>query len=378
MLPTRDNIIESIKNIDNVLDKELSGFNYQLSGFGEPLYYPGGFGIVFPMSNNNSKKYAFKVWYTEIADIQSRMQKVSDYLKLCNLPYFVDYSFTPGGMRIPSSVTNGGEEECEDNILDTVKMEWVEGKMLKVYIDSLLKNPAAISQNTRDELLGLANKFKECFKTLHSKQISHGDLQHGNIVIVTSSGDSEIKLIDYDSIYVPTLPPNTEQNTAGIAGYQHPDRINGNTCVSTEKDDYFSEKIIYTSLLILSKFPELWLDPKAKVKKNDYGLLFTGRDYTDFTNSYIFDFVKKQNDSELNQLLDEIAKDLSGNISNIEPLSGTQFVDTEKFKKKSKVKKTLTPEEMEVLGEKNEKPTYKVEEEFVTPSYDTSKFKKKK
>ena len=69
--------------------------------------------------------------------------------------------------------------------------------------------------------------------------IAHGDLQHGNIFVV----DDELKLIDYDGMFVPRLA-GCRSNELGIEHYQHPQRkehhfgrsstisLNGNICQS--------------------------------------------------------------------------------------------------------------------------------------------------
>ena len=81
-------------------------------------------------------------------------------------------------------------------------------------------------------------------------------MQDGNILIKHNGTDVEIKLIDYDSLFVPTLHGQPEQ-IVGLPEYQHPKRIAGGG-QANKKVDYFSELVIYLSFLSLSEKPDLW------------------------------------------------------------------------------------------------------------------------
>jgi hypothetical protein len=106
-------------------------------------------------------------------------------------------------------------------------------------------------------------------------------LQHGNILIRESN---IIKLIDYDSLYVPTMGAQVPQVTSGLSGYQHPSRLTSR--YSTERNDYFSELVIITSLIYLSEDLSVWED--FSIMADDYSLLFSSNDYSNFQNSKIY------------------------------------------------------------------------------------------
>ena len=157
-------------------------------------------------------------------------------------------------------------------------MDWVDGKMLKDYIDDIIsKNDVSIIRN---ELFDLAKKFCLMFKKLHELSICHGDLQHGNIIITPSK---DPVLIDYDSVYIPQMGDTASSVTVGLSGYQHPDRKN--TKYSRIYDDYFSELIIVGSLLLLSEFPDIW--NRFHLNEDDYSLIFNMNDFQDFSQSKI-------------------------------------------------------------------------------------------
>ena len=123
---------------------------------------------------------------------------------------------------------------------------------------------------------------------LHTHQIAHGDLQDGNILLKRNGTDVEIKLIDYDSLYVPALRGQPEQ-IVGLPEYQHPKRMIGGG-QANEKVDYFSELVIYLSFLSLSEKPELWNRFKDKTER---GLLFSKKDFENPDQSDIFQELEK-------------------------------------------------------------------------------------
>jgi hypothetical protein len=56
--------------------------------------------------------------------------------------------------------------------------------------------------------------------------IAHGDLQHGNIILVPGKKDNSLmlKLIDYDGMFIPPLA-GSPKGEVGHAAYQHPERL---------------------------------------------------------------------------------------------------------------------------------------------------------
>ena len=181
-------------------------------------------------------------------------------------------------------------------------MDWVEAQSLKKYLASHLGESF--------KLVELANNFKEMVTRLHSNHIAHGDLQHGNIMV---KDDGNIVLVDYDSMYVPTLSGYSD-DIKGLAGYQHPSRWENNQV--SEKIDYFSELIIYTSLLTLSKFPNLWNEFNLE---NTETLLFSSEDISSKGTSRIFQILDTHQD--LQPLSSKIKDFLNRNsIEDLEPL----------------------------------------------------------
>ena len=256
---------------------------------GRQIKYSGGFCVVFPYETR-TKKYAVRCWHINIEDIRIRTKLISDTIKSSKLPYFVGFEYVNEGLQ-----TVQGPQ-------DIVVMDWVNASPLKKYIADNLADACKINK--------LAISFKEMVADLHSHKIAHGDLQHGNIFV---KDDGSIVLVDYDSMYVPSLSGYSD-NIKGLAGYQHPSRSNNREL--TEKIDFFSELIIYTSLIALSKLPELWFELNLEDTET---LLFSAEDIASKGNSHVFNIL--DNNVDLEPLSSKIKEYLEiDDINLLEPL----------------------------------------------------------
>ena len=222
------------------------------------MMYTGGFCVVFPYQAGN-KKYAVRCWHVRVHNIRSRIRKISKKLRQLQLPYFVEFTF-----RDKAILTAAGLQPI-------VKMEWVEADNLKKYI--------AKNRYDKGLMTKLAASFLEMVQVLHRNRISHGDLQHGNILVRI---DGSIILVDYDSIYIPELAGQKEE-IKGLPGYQHPAR--SSNVFITPFADYFSELVIYLSILALVRMPELWTELNMEDSEE---MVFSAKDYASKGSSPVF------------------------------------------------------------------------------------------
>lgn len=275
---------------------------------GTTINYVGGFCIVFPFYKSDGKKIAVRCWIASVDKAQERTRKIAEELKKVNLPYFVNFEYEQEGIA-----TNSGVQPI-------VLMDWVSAKPLKDYIKDNLSRP--------DILRKLAASFKTMVIDLHKANISHGDLQHGNILI---RDDGSLVLVDYDSMFVPSLIGYRDE-IKGLAGYQHPARWNNENI--TAKADYFSELVIYTSIMALSYFPSLWAELKIEDTET---LLFSADDIKSGGSAAIFR--KLDSHPELKNLSDAIKKSLRFNsIEDLQPLEDAIISDSERIMGKIRVK----------------------------------------
>lgn len=254
-----DDIITSVTIPKLILDKFIkNGTFYTLPSSSDVEMYTGGFTLVFPVKVNN-EKWAFRCWYVDLGNLRSHYQTLSQVITKLNLPYFCDFAYVDEGI-----VVDGKK-------YPTTRMRWIEGNNLKKYI--------CANKNNTEKLKNLSIKFFNMITKLHEHHISHGDLQHGNILI---DSNDELFLIDYDSVYVPELDGECDI-IKGLKGYQHPKR--GENKKANEKVDYFSELIIYLSIVAIAEKPEFV--EKYQVEDSEQ-LLFTNDDFLDIEHSQIY------------------------------------------------------------------------------------------
>lgn len=246
------------------------------------IQYSGGYTNVFPFVNKEKHKVAVRLWIADIGDAKMRTSEISSYLKGVNSNYFEEFHYVDDAVLISGQLH------------PVVIMTWVDGDTLKEYIDKNINNKSV--------LYSLADKFKRMVEHFHDLNIAHGDLQHGNIMV---RSDGSLAVIDYDSMYIKPLD-GLPDIIKGLEGYQHPARLSNKMVHS--KLDYFSELVIYLSLLVFAKYPSLW----DQVRDTE-DLLFEKDDFLNPSQSQIIQKLKSSGDEEIvdltDKMLEELAKD---------------------------------------------------------------------
>lgn len=293
-MPLIPDIRISVQNQEKlILDPVVKRGQFQRCKNGQLLLYAGGFTAVFPVIIDG-EKWAFRCWHVPITDACKRLKHVSEFI-LQNMPlYLVPLQYTQQGILV-----NG-------EIFPTTRMKWIEGVNLKKFLCDNVKN--------KQVLLGVASSFLALVEDMHRFGIAHGDLQHGNILITENN---QIYLVDYDSMYVPSMGNEYVDEIVGKEDYQHPNRKNNR--VSNNKIDYFSELIIYISVLGLAEIPEL--ADKYKLADTEY-LLFSADDFKNLRASRIYRDLKASDVPILSCLLDILESYLSlTDINEISPFN---------------------------------------------------------
>ena len=277
----------------SILDPKLKGGNPQRGSNNYLMVYSGGFSTVFPIKVS-SDIYALRCWIADIGEAETRYREISNYLMQCHLPYFVDFVYVPEGILVGI------------NKYSITRMEWAEGETLCDFIKHNLQDARCLKT--------AAVEFQKMVAALHAHQISHGDLQDGNILLKRNGTDVEIKLIDYDSVFVPALRGQPD-NIVGVPAYQHPQRIAGGGGAN-EKVDYFSELVIYLSLLSLAEKPDLWSQFGAPTEKR---LLFIAEDFKNPDQSDVFQELENLS-SVVKPLASKLKEFCKLSIGQLEPL----------------------------------------------------------
>ena len=266
------------------------------------LTYAGGFSVVFPYETANGDKWAFRCWHADINKSHDRFDIISEAIRRARLPFLCDFEYVEMGINV------------EGVVYPTIRMRWVDGVTIKDYICQ--------NRHAKKRLLALADKFLLLTRALHRKSLAHGDLQHGNILV---SKDHRLHLVDYDSFYCPQLDGAPDEVT-GLPDYQHPARTT-NKSVS-EKLDYFSELVIYLSILAIAE-DETLID-KYHVDQAER-LLFSKEDYSNFEDSVIYKDVSELG-KQYQELLDVLKKYLGcQDINELHPFEEVLLENKIKF-----------------------------------------------
>lgn len=288
-MPSRTEIVTAMSNSVCHKADELKGGSVIKNGT-RVVQYAGGYTNVFPFIDKNGKKVAVRCWCADIDQAKQRCQRISEFLKRDTSRYFVNFRYVSDAILI------GGV------LHPVVIMDWVDGLTLKKYVEEQGPSKALF--------FDLASKFLEMAKYLHTHNIAHGDLQHGNIMV---RPDGSLVLIDYDSMYIDDLKGYTDV-VKGLPGYQHPARDKNR--LLSPKLDYFSELVIYLSLLIFAEQPSLWSE-----YADTEDLLFSMTDFADSQHSSLYRKFHQSSNPVIAKLMGQLNEALAKtSIDELKPL----------------------------------------------------------
>lgn len=263
-MPSIPSIRTSVENKNVlILDEHAKNGTFRRDARGRLIAYTGGFSVVFPYEASDGTKWAFRCWHSDINNTQRRYELISEAIQKAQLDFLCGFEYIEKGINV------------EGSIYPTTRMRWIDGVTIKDYVCQ--------NRDSKKLLLNLAENFLKMTNALHKQSLAHGDLQHGNILV---DKNHQLFLVDYDSFYCPQLK-GEEDTVTGLPDYQHPARMRNK--VVSEKLDYFSELVIYLSILAIAEDPSLV--GKYKVEDADR-LLFTKEDYKDIKNSEIYEDIK--------------------------------------------------------------------------------------
>ena len=257
------------------VDDELAEAEPRTNALGLPQPITGAFAAVFPVTTRSGTRYAAKCFLSDIPDQRARYAVVADALAERDLDATVEFDYQADGIRV------------DGDVYPLLKMEWVEGTTLNRFVEDHLEDPETLGR--------LADAWADLIAALGEAGIAHGDLQHGNVLVQTGAdasanepaGDVRLRLVDYDTVYVPALDGRTSAEV-GHRNYQHPDR--------TDTDfgphlDRFPGIVVYTALRACMTHAHLW-------DEYDTGenLLFRDADFYDPDASPLFEVLTKSED----------------------------------------------------------------------------------
>ena len=196
--PTMDQYNDAVQHPQTAFsDPILKVAKIATNGMGLPIALGGGFALTYS-ATAQGRKFAIRCFHKEAKGLEARYGHVDKGLRAAGGSYFVGFDYQPTGILI-----NGARYPI-------VKMDWVEGDTLGSFLED--------NYSDKNRLEKLRQQFTGLERFLRSKGVAHGDLQNGNVLVKT-----DLKLIDYDGIYVPTMALGNGAEL-GHKHFQHPKR----------------------------------------------------------------------------------------------------------------------------------------------------------
>ena len=327
-------ILDAFEKPGNVLVPDLKGYDYvpTIIEYDEYPFMmsPGGFCLTFPMANAGQKtKKCLRLWFNDKARVDNlaHIKNVAGYFNLHQPHYVVKYKYVEQALRL----LNG-------KVIPGVVMDWIEGDTLIEYVRK--------NYRKANVMRSLAKTFYNMVDYLNHNNMAHGDLSGENI-IVTSMGN--MVLIDYDSFFVKGQPTNIEQPTKGVPAYQHPAR-EANQFLNTYMD-FFSQQIIYLSLIAIAEKPSLFNSD------SDKELIFQNSDLSSQTalvNSAAYKAIASIPNQEVKDRLEDLRKDIALPLDKVRSLTAIYDRDKEKRRREEEVRNRPKPQDRVVPKENKE------------------------
>lgn len=180
------------------IDPELKQGSVAENSLGLPLVMSGGFALTYAVTTPR-RKCAVRCFHREIPAIQQKYDAIARKLHSLGNDCFVYFDFQQSGIKV------------RQETFPIVRMDWVEGDTLGIWLDKHFGESRALEKARSD--------FAAIARFLENKGIAHGDIQNGNVMVA----GSDIKLIDYDGMFVPGMRQGNGSET-GHKHFQHPDR----------------------------------------------------------------------------------------------------------------------------------------------------------
>ena len=266
-------------------DRELRDGEIALNPLGLPRSWSGNFAAVFQVVVNGNP-YAVRCFTRNPLGKQNRYEAIDHHLKTNGKPAtFVDFEYQETGLI------------CRGQEYPLIRMPFIHGKTLDKFTYENIGKPDVLEQ--------LASEWYQAATELQRLPIAHNDLQHGN-VMVEQGNSTNIKLVDYDGLYVPQFA-NQDSPENGHRHYQHPGRDQRH--YGPEVDN-FPALVIYTSLIALAR------DPGAKARRaTAESLLFAQADLQEPQNSPLFKYLEQSSDQQTAQLARALSDAAKGRVA---------------------------------------------------------------
>ena len=237
---------------------ELTSLRPVLDSRGEPVMSSGNFAVVFKMRDEKTGKlYAIKCFTRSQEGRAESYRRITEELESVASAYMIPMRWLDNELFVDTT-------QCDREEFPVVVMDWVEGEPLDLYVSRHLDDTDVLSM--------LSYRFNRMAAWLLAQPFAHGDLKPDNIFV---RPDGTLTLIDYDSMFVPSMQGEKARET-GNPDYYNP----------MYTDDDFNEHIDDFSVVVIAlSLKALSLNPSLKYSAPHDTLLLTEADFLDHTNS---------------------------------------------------------------------------------------------
>lgn len=258
--PSVNQFMQAVKNaFHSFSDDELK--HSRAVGRGNSIWKVMGRESVVFLVQSAKTRYAVKCFLGEDSTRAERYLQIESYMK-SKMPwrlrkYFVPFEYISDGIKVG------------DRWYPVLRMEWLPAYRLDEYI--------ATTPHSKHLALAFLNHWREMMHDLEKAGVAHGNLEPANILV----HDGRFKLVDYDTMYVPSMEGRTYEPTSfsnvDLAHPTLPKSVGPNS-------DNFAAWLIDTALLAWFADPPIW-----KIVGNPPGrLLFQSSDLLKPAESKLF------------------------------------------------------------------------------------------
>jgi hypothetical protein len=278
--------------VSNFADPDLKRGRATANAFGVPMPCSGNFADVYQLSGPDGTRWAVKCFTRETPGLRERYAAISSHLRQVQLRCTVNFEYLEQGIRVG----------CR--WFPVLKMEWVGGLPLNQFVAQAADRPATLD--------ALVHRWAKLARHLRAAEVAHGDLQHGNVLLVPApAADAlSLKLVDYDGMWVPALA-GQKSGEVGHPSYQHPGRA--------QVDAYGPDTDRFSLLLGATALCAVRVSGLSLWQKYDNGdnLLFTQEDLEAPARSRLFYDLLKSSDSGVRILADRLIEALRGPVHQV-------------------------------------------------------------
>ena len=275
-LPTAEEYLEIIGEKAPGTLATLQQYRFLTEKDGKTLVYEKSRRNIVFKAEYHSKLYAIRFFLNDDHELFRRYRELQNYLGARQLSWKVPFEF------------------LHEEYYPVLKMDWAQGETFTNYLNSIINNPAAISE-LQSKLLWLSND-------LEKNQMAHGNLNMKHIRVETTNQQPVLKLIDYDSMFIPSFNEK-DSLTAGTSSFQHPMRLASDF---SQTIDRFSIWVFLTALEAFKTDATLWTKATEHGYDQSKQVLFNYRDLAIPQQSRAFQIIRSYHNEALNFYADKL------------------------------------------------------------------------